>query len=601
MSEPLSSRQTRRILPFLVALASSSTAPQLPAQGTTTRVSVGSNGAQGNMGARDSAISADGRWVAFSGDASTLVPGDTNNARDVFVRDLAAGTTTRVSVDSSGGQSNGDSLAGCLSADGRFVAFRSFASNLVPGDTNNAQDVFVHDNLTGRTSIIVADTNTSIYDYSVGPSISADGRIVAFASEASTLVPGDTNGTYDVFVHDRATGQTTLVSVDSNGVQGDGPSRFPVVSADGRLVAFVSGATNLVPGDTNATLDVFVFDRETRQTTRVSVDSNGVQGNGQCGYPCFSGDGRFVAFDSFASNLFPGDTNGRPDVFVRDRLTGTTSLVSVDSNGAQGNTDSFLPSLSADGRFVAFSSLASNLVPGDTNTADDIFVHDRESGRTTRVSVASDGTQGDYDSIFPAISADGRYVVFLSGADDLVPGDTNLVNDIFLRDRGAPEPRPFCFGSGSSGSCPCGNRGQPGRGCENSAGTGGAFLSAAGTSSLAGDTIVLTSSGELPTATSVMLQGDADVAATIFGDGLRCVGGHLERLFVHSAAGGVFVAPRPGDPAVSTRSATLGDPIPIGATRHYQAYYRDGDPSFCPFPTGDSWNISSGLSIVWSP
>src|SRR5262249_11977054 len=159
--------------------------------------------------------------------------------------------------------------------------------------------------------------------------------------------------------HDRATGQTTLVSVDSNGVQGDGPSGYPVVSADGRLVAFVSAATNLVPGDTNATYDVFVYDRETRQTSRASVDSSGAQANAQSASPCFSGDGRHVAFDSLASNLFPGDTNGRPDVFVRDLLTGTTNLVSVDSNGVQGNTDSFLPSLSADGRFVAFSSLAS--------------------------------------------------------------------------------------------------------------------------------------------------------------------------------------------------------------------------------------------------
>jgi|GEM_PF-1585857 len=222
------------------------------------------------------------------------------------------------------------------------------------------------------------------------------------------------------------------VSVASGGTQGNGDSGCPSISADGRYVAFQSYASNLVPGDTNGTWDVFVHDRLTGQTTRVSVASDGTQGNGDSECPSISADGRYVAFASLASNLVPGDTNGTWDVFVHDRLTGQTTRVSVASGGAQGNSGSWCPSISADGRYVAFQSYASNLVPGDTNGVLDVFVHDRLTGQTTRVSVASDGTQGDSYSFGSSISADGRYVAFSSLASNLVPGDTNDKPDIFV-------------------------------------------------------------------------------------------------------------------------------------------------------------------------
>jgi Tol biopolymer transport system component len=233
-------------------------------------------------------------------------------------------------------------------------------------------------------------------------------------------------------VHDRLTGQTTRVSVASDGAQGNGDSECPSISADGRYVAFASLASNLVPGDTNGRMDIFVHDRLTGQTTRVSVASDGTEGNGDSGFPSISADGRYVAFASLASNLVPGDTNGTWDVFVHDRLTGQTTRVSVASGGAQGNGDSRFPSISADGRYVAFQSYASNLVPGDTNGVLDVFVHDRLTGQTTRVSVASDGTQGDSYSFGSSISADGRYVAFASYASNLVPGDTNGWADVFV-------------------------------------------------------------------------------------------------------------------------------------------------------------------------
>ena len=351
-------------------------------------------------------------------------------------------------MDSAGNQSVGPSLAGpfaappSISADGRFVAFAAWARNLAPGDTNGFGDVFVHDRGTGTTERLSADrTGTEANDTIHQPAISGDGHVVAFVSAATNLVPGDTNGQADVFVHDRPSGTTERVSVNSDGAEGDGSSERPTLSADGRYVAFSSSATNLVPGDTNGQSDVFVHDRQTRLTERVSVDSAGIQGNAASfvgpndhGAP-LSADGRFVAFTSAATNLVPGDTNGQSDVFVHDRRTGTTERVSVDSAGTEANGWSERPSISTDGRFVAFCSYATNLVPRDTNGRWDEFVHDRQTHTTERVSVDSAGTEGNGDSRGASLSADGRFVAFASDANNLVPWDTNSVTDVFVRDR----------------------------------------------------------------------------------------------------------------------------------------------------------------------
>ncbi len=415
------------------------------ASGTTSRVSVSSTGAQANAGSESPAVSADGRFVAFASYASNLVPGDTDGLVDVFVRDQWTGATARVSVSSTGAQPDGvSSLDTAMSPGGRFVAFVSQASNLVPGDTNGLADVFVRDRWTSTTSrVSVSSTGAQgIGGDSSHPAFSAGGRFVAFSSDASNLVPGDTNGIPDVFLRDRRTGTTRRVSVSSAGVQADGLGSFaPSLSGNGRFVAFSSDASNLVPGDTNGISDVFVRDRWSGTTTRVSVGPGGGQANGEASLdPVLSADGRFVAFVSDASNLVPGDTNGSLDVFVRDRRSGTTRRVSVSSTGAQANGfGSFAPGLSADGRFVAFVSDASNLVPGDTNGISDAFVRDRWTGTTRRVSVSSTGAQtngfGSFgsNSVAPAISADGRSVAFASDAANLVGGDTNESLDVFVR------------------------------------------------------------------------------------------------------------------------------------------------------------------------
>ena len=267
--------------------------------------------------------------------------------------------------------------------------FTSLASNLVSGDTNNKTDVFVHDQLTNsNTRVSVASDGSQANGDSNATTISADGRYIGFYSQATNLVSGDTNDTADVFVHDQTTQTTTRVSVTSAGSQSNGSSYsyWATISADGRYIAFTSYASNLVNDDTNNEPDVFLHDRETAITTRVSVLSDGSQTDFASSAPSISGDGRFVTFETFAAN-----TSSR--ILVRDRVAQTTTQVSMSSSSA--NNDSVDASISANGRYVTFGSLASTLVSGDTNATGDIFVHDRESHITTRVSLASNSSQAD--------------------------------------------------------------------------------------------------------------------------------------------------------------------------------------------------------------
>lgn len=423
---------------------------------TTTRVSVGPAGVQGNAASFRPAISGDGRWVSFWSPAGNLVPGDTNGLGDVFLHDRLHGTTTRVSLASDGTQGNQSSQNPAISADGRFIAFDSWSSTFVQGD-NVLSDIFVHDRDSGITTrVSVGPGGIAGNDDSFHPSISHGGRWVAFASTASNLVSGDTNGTMDIFVHDRESATTTRVSVGPGGIQAiGGASGFPAISGDGRVVAFESRATNLVDGDSNGQSDVFVHDRQTGITVRVSVGAEGAQASGASDRPAISGDGRFVAYRSRAS-LVPDDTNGLDDVFVRDTVTATTTRVSLGSGGVQGNGQSGQrPAISADGRWVAFESWARNLVAGDTNGVPDVFVHDRLVSATSRVSVTSGGAQANGTSWLPALGADGQTVAFESGAGNLVPGDSNAVFDVFIRQLtppAAPMPPENLFARLISGS-----------------------------------------------------------------------------------------------------------------------------------------------------
>jgi hypothetical protein len=406
-------------------------------------ISVSDNGT-GNNDSLNPSITYDGRYVTFESYASNLVPNDTNGPREIFVRDRQTTTTAIVSIASDSIKGNSNSYIPVISDDGRYVAFYSEASNLVPNDTNGYWDTFVHDrqaNITSRISIAFDGTQAN-NDSCCGTAISDNGRFVAFDSLASNLVPNDTNGHTDVFVRDRQTTTTAIVSIASDGTKGNNLSTRPCISGDGRYVTFHSWSNNLVSDDTNDMCDIFVHDRQANTTTRVSIASDNTQANNGSFSPSVSDDGRYITFCSHASNLVPNDTNVHLDVFVRDRQTNTTEIVSVASNGTQGNNDSFSYSISSDGRYVAFSSYASNLVPNDTNNSSDVFVRDRQMNTTAIVSVASDGALGNNHSWKASISGDGHYVAFDSYASNLVPNDTNNSSDVFVADNPLNPPPP---------------------------------------------------------------------------------------------------------------------------------------------------------------
>ncbi len=406
---------------------------------TTTRLSLGIGGVEANKPSTAPRISADGSSVVYRSQASNLVPNDTNNAEDLFITRIGTGTTQRVNVATDGSQVTGFILDFSVSADGRYVAYGTIATGLDPADTNNFYDIYLRDTVANTTTLITkgiagAQTNGS----SRTPSISANGRYIAFESLATNLIAGDTNGVRDVFFYDTQLHAIARLSTDTGGAQSNGQSYGAVISGDGTAVAFYSTATNLVTGDTNAVGDVFVRNLFTGTTTRVSVATDGTQGNSSSGADdiAISYDGKLIAFDSVASNLVAGDTNGSLDVFIRDitlPAVPTTTRVSVNSAGIQGNGSSYLDSITPDGRFVVFDSDSTNLVGDDTNLLFDVFVRDRTLSTTLRVSLNGDGTQGNDESSLADISADGNIVVFASFATNLAPNDTNGFSDIFLR------------------------------------------------------------------------------------------------------------------------------------------------------------------------
>ena len=416
------------------------------APGETELVSstVDGKGAGGYAGG----MSPDARFVAFTVWATDVLPGG-NPAHSLLLKDRLLGTT-RFVVRNQGGL---DTVT--VSADGRYVAFVAYW-DLLASDTNGQSDVYVRDLLAQQTVLASVSSDESASNgYTSQSMISANGRYVVFESTADGLVPGDTNGESDVFVRDLQSGTTERVSISSGEAQANANSLHSSISADGRFVVFDSYATNLVPGDTNNSSDVFLRDRVAGTTERISVASDGSQADiysyASAGPPAtMTPDGRFVVFASYARNLVANDTNQDMDVFVRDRLLGRTERVSVSSTGIQANAISMGGTVSRDGRYVAFESKGSTLVPGDLNNRFDVFVRDREVGTTVRVSVSTLGVQGNADSYPSMISADGRLVVFNSMATNLVDNETQADRfEVYLHEMGtAPGAPPFVVDPG---------------------------------------------------------------------------------------------------------------------------------------------------------
>lgn len=382
------------------------------------------------------AISADGRVVVFQSTSPNLVSGDSSGARHIYAYDRITKEMTRVSVNDSGKPGNKQSFGASISDDGRYVAFISDATNLVEGDSNDKQDVFVRDRKKSTTVRISVSNGGEQADKDCHEVvITADGRLLAFSSMASTLDENTNNRSADIFLCDRAAQFVRRITRSQEGYEADHDSGEPSISANGRFVAFYSHATNMVSNDTNRAPDIYLFDSLNGTTELISVASNRMIGNRDSRRPRVSGDGRFVVFESWADNLVPDDKNETPDIFLRDRESKKTICVSTNMDGKPGNDESRDPRISDDGNFVVFTSYASDLVAGDTNNLPDVFLYDRKTRKTERVNLTDKREQAAGRSGEAALSGDGKWVAFSSKASNLVEGDTNRSPDIFLANR----------------------------------------------------------------------------------------------------------------------------------------------------------------------
>jgi Tol biopolymer transport system component len=407
--------------------------------GAAELVNVPINGRPPEGASSGVAVNLDGSVVAFYSDAPGLVPGDTNHVRDVFVRE--SGIIERVSVSSDGeqgdktSQGSGSAIttrAPAITGDGRIVAFHSDATNLVPDDTNGVTDVFVRDRSANSTErVSVSSSGAQANGPSSGPSMDRLGRYVVFQSDASNLVDGDENDATDIFVRDRSSSTTERLC---GAIEPDGASFSAVMSADGQVVAFASQATNLVPNDDNGTADVFVCDRRSGTIEMISVTADGSPGNGRSMLPAVSADGRYVAFKSEASDLVPDDHNGKVDVFVRDRQEGATVRVSVSFLNTDSNDVSYPPGIDDSGRFVTFGSAANNIVQNDYNQVPSVFVRDMMNAVNLLVDLNAKGEQANEGTIdiVPAISGDGKAIGFVSFATNLAAYPVDQGPNVFL-------------------------------------------------------------------------------------------------------------------------------------------------------------------------
>jgi len=400
--------------------------------GTLQLASGNHAGIPGDDTSRNAAVNATGRMVAFESLAGDLIDGDSNNSSDVFVKDLKSGNVTIASISQSGELGDAASYAPSLSATGRYVAFYSNAGNFAVQDDNLQADVFFKDMKTGRLLLVsCAEDGTLGNKASYHPKLSADGAIVAFFSYATNLVTGGSNGYPQVFVKRIGSGQLVQVSSAADGSQANGENYYPAISANGNFVAFESAATNLVGGDSNGSYDIFRKNLATGVVERVSVSSSGGQANGDSFGAAISANGRYIAFHSHATNLVGGDHNAAIDVFVKDMASGRLVRVSLAGGGVEADGDSSAASISNDGRFVSFMSGADNLVGLDVNGKSDVFLKDRKTGQLTRVSVNAQAWESDGVSRSPAISGNGRFLVFESSGENLTFGDDNAGADVF--------------------------------------------------------------------------------------------------------------------------------------------------------------------------
>jgi len=387
-------------------------------------------------------ISKSGRYIAFHSNSSHLIANDTNQYSDIFVYDRHSKKIERVSVGINNSEANFVSFFPDISADGRYVTFHSDANNLVAEDTNRTTDIFVYDRnqqITTRVSVnnqgIAGNLTAS------SPAISGDGRFIVFHSDATNLVEEDTNKVIDIFLHDVVTKTTRRINKGIKNAQADGNTYNAAISQHGEYIVFSSEARNLAYQDMNKATDVFLYHRITDKLVRISNNAEGEAANDDSYAAKISADGRYIVFTSRANNLVEDDTNEVEDIFLYDHVTKKIQRISVDSHGQQANQSSFGANISAQGRYIVFNSLADNLVIGDNNQRMDVFVHDRLTQQTECLTLINNknGIKSNSDNsngaYSPAISSDGRWVVFESEINNLVKEKTSYHSDIFLYDR----------------------------------------------------------------------------------------------------------------------------------------------------------------------
>ncbi|OCQ99171.1 hypothetical protein BCD67_08345 [Oscillatoriales cyanobacterium USR001] len=405
------------------------------------RISISANNGLGNDRSFNPDISSNGRYVTFSSDANNLTNGDTNNEPDIYLRDTVNGTTTLISVTNSN-VASGISWDSSISEDGQNIAFVSAANNIIPQDNNTIPDIFLRNSLNNKTTLISTGLGgTTASSFSFSPVVAGNGRYVIFGSNANNLVAGDNNNQIDIFLRDTLNNTTKIVSLAADNNQGNNASFSPAISANGQYAAFLSKANNLVPGDNNNEQDIFFRDILNSVTSLVSVATgNTTPGNAAARAFSMSSDGRYIVFGSESSNLVPGDNNGQQDIFLRDTSNSTTRLISISTGGTLGNNASENPSISNDGRYIVFKSAANNLVAGDNNNQADIFLRDTLSSTTTLLPLGSSNATGAPLSF--SISGDGKYVVFTNSSIDN--------DDIFLYEiGGSTVPTPSSTINGS--------------------------------------------------------------------------------------------------------------------------------------------------------
>jgi Tol biopolymer transport system component len=526
------------------------------------RVSVATGGTESDGHSRQPAFSSDLRYVAFASEAATLVPGDSNAAQDIFVRDRFSARTEIVSVSSTGELGDSGSVFPSISADGRYVAFVSAASNLVPGDVNGLSDVFVRDRVLGTTTLVSLVPGGIQLNGDIGfTQLSSDGKLIVFETLATNLGFVDSNDDVDIYVHELATGQVELVSIATSGETGTEGGEYPRLSGDGTLVVFDSYSTDLIPGGTAGNHDIYVRDWTAGTTTRVSTSPSGEEANGECFQSSISADGRYVSFETFADNLAPGTSPGVTSIVRKDRVTGATLHVSEGVGGAVPDEASSYAVISQDGRFVAFRSWATNLVVGDTNAAGDVFVRDCTLGTTERVSVTSTGAQASmtYSVSELAIALDGSAVAFGDPVEDLVPGDKNAVEDLFVRD---------CT---RNHSLLC-------QGKQNSQGCVPVLLASGNTSASSAIPFVITASLLINNKQGLFLYALLP-DATPFQAGTLCLQPPIVRLGAQSTGGNAPPDDCSGTLAVDFKVQIQSGTNPAlvaGQLVYVQAYYRDG-------------------------